>query len=245
MKVEYSLFNKSGVYRIKNLVNNKCYIGSSCNLYNRLYEHFRYLKLNKHSNPKLQFAYNKYGKDNFKYEIITFGDCSYCFKIEQVCFDTYKPEYNVYLKAEMTNRKLSEETKKKIGIKSKQKFIDNPNLKNILKEARNKKQVWNKGKTEIYSKETKEKMSNAAKKSYKNKLGRADIRKKAICSSVETNRIPVEIYNKNGKLVKKFYSISEAIRLLKLPESASGNISTALNLNKIRYGHYWKILKKE
>lgn len=244
MQIDYSLFNKSGIYRITNLVNNKSYIGSSCNLYNRLYEHFRYLRLNRHANSKLQAAYNKYGKENFKYEIITFGPCDYCFKIEQLCFDVYKPEYNFYLKAEMTNRKLSEETKKKIGIKSRQKFLDNPNLKNVLKESRNKKQVWNKGKTEVYSQETKEKMSNAAKKSYKNKLGNPDVRKKATCSSVETNRIPVGIYNKNGKLVQEFYSISEAIKLLNLSESASGNISTGLNLNKIRYGYYWKTLKK-
>jgi group I intron endonuclease len=244
MKIDYSLSNKSGVYKIKNIKTGKFYIGSSCNLYNRLYEHFRYLKLNKHANPKLQSSYNKHGEDSFEYEIMMFDSCENCFKAEQFCFDTYKPEYNVYLQAEMTNRKLSEETKRKIGEKSKQKFIDNPNLKNILKEARNKKPVWNKGKKDIYSEETKKKMSDSAKNSYKNKLGKADVRKKAICSSVETNRVPVVIYNNQGELIEEFFSISEAVKILNLSKSAGANIISGLDVDKIRYGYYWKRLKK-
>lgn len=60
----------SGVYQIKNKINNKLYIGSSHNLEKRKYEHFKMLKENKHHSPKLQNAFNKYGEENFVFEII-------------------------------------------------------------------------------------------------------------------------------------------------------------------------------
>lgn len=60
----------SGIYKIINLVNGKFYIGSSCNLKAREYDHFRTLENNCHRNKYLQHAYNKYGKYNFKFEII-------------------------------------------------------------------------------------------------------------------------------------------------------------------------------
>lgn len=59
-----------GVYQIRNLVNNKVYIGSSNNLRNREASHFKRLRLGKHENPHLQHAYNKYGKDKFVFEIL-------------------------------------------------------------------------------------------------------------------------------------------------------------------------------
>lgn len=59
-----------GIYKIKNLKNNKIYIGSSNNIEKRINEHFRNLKNNKHPNKHLQLSYNKYGKENFTYEIL-------------------------------------------------------------------------------------------------------------------------------------------------------------------------------
>lgn len=60
----------NGVYRITNTINKKVYIGSSVNLYKRIYEHFRELKLNKHSNKILQNSFNKYGIENFMVDIL-------------------------------------------------------------------------------------------------------------------------------------------------------------------------------
>ena len=48
--------NKIGIYCIINTENSKNYIGSSMNLYKRIYEHRRLLKLNKHYNKRLQNA---------------------------------------------------------------------------------------------------------------------------------------------------------------------------------------------
>ena len=59
-----------GVYKIINIVNSKVYIGSSVNYTRRKNRHFNELKINKHHSPHLQRAYNKYGKENFKMELI-------------------------------------------------------------------------------------------------------------------------------------------------------------------------------
>lgn len=60
----------SGIYKITCYNNDKFYIGSSTNINRRLKEHVGLLRNNKHSNPRLQKDWNKYGEKNFKYEII-------------------------------------------------------------------------------------------------------------------------------------------------------------------------------
>jgi len=59
-----------GIYTITNIINNKIYIGSSNNISSRLIHHKQSLKNNKHNNPYLQKAFNKYGIKNFKFEIL-------------------------------------------------------------------------------------------------------------------------------------------------------------------------------
>jgi len=60
----------SCIYKITCLKNNKFYIGSTIDINIRLNGHTRLLRKNKHFNPYLQRAWNKYGEQNFKYEII-------------------------------------------------------------------------------------------------------------------------------------------------------------------------------
>lgn len=60
----------SGIYIIKNIINNKVYIGSSSNLKQRLRQHRSFLKLNQHCNKHLQASYNKYGIENFIFNIL-------------------------------------------------------------------------------------------------------------------------------------------------------------------------------
>ena len=66
-----------GIYKITNTINNKIYIGQSINIQERIAEHKR-LALNKEFLNKFQYplylALNKYGIDNFKFEIIM--ECS-------------------------------------------------------------------------------------------------------------------------------------------------------------------------
>ena len=56
------------VYQIVNLVNNKFYIGSTKGeLRRRKSAHLAKLRHNRHCNPHLQNAWNKYGESNFKF----------------------------------------------------------------------------------------------------------------------------------------------------------------------------------
>jgi group I intron endonuclease len=59
----------SGIYCIKNLINNKVYIGQAFELSKREYEHFWALKNGTHWNKYLQRSFNKYGEINFIFEI--------------------------------------------------------------------------------------------------------------------------------------------------------------------------------
>lgn len=66
-----------GVYTITNLVNGKIYVGKTRNLYERKSQHTRLLERNLHSNPHIQAAWNKYGKENIKWEILVECDKEY------------------------------------------------------------------------------------------------------------------------------------------------------------------------
>lgn len=54
-----------GIYKITNIKNNKFYIGKSVNIYKRWQEHCRII-----DNCPIHKAIQKYGKNNFKFEII-------------------------------------------------------------------------------------------------------------------------------------------------------------------------------
>ncbi len=72
------------IYKITNIINNKVYIGSTKSFESRKYFHFYQLKLNKHHSPHLQKSYNKYGKDNFKFDLI------------EECNDLLRKEREIY-----------------------------------------------------------------------------------------------------------------------------------------------------
>lgn len=61
-----------GVYKILCLINNKFYIGGSKDIEYRLKCHRRNLNHSKHINPYLQYAWNKYGEDNFTFAIVEY-----------------------------------------------------------------------------------------------------------------------------------------------------------------------------
>lgn len=59
-----------GIYKIINIKNSKVYIGQSVDIKERRDSHFEALKSNRHYNKYLQNSFNKYGEENFKFEVI-------------------------------------------------------------------------------------------------------------------------------------------------------------------------------
>jgi hypothetical protein len=84
-----------GVYQIKNLINNKCYIGSSIEIENRWRRHKKDLRKNKHHSIILQRAWNKYGESNFEFSIIEECLIEVLIIQEQYYLELYEPVYNI------------------------------------------------------------------------------------------------------------------------------------------------------
>ncbi len=59
-----------GIYKITNKVNNKVYVGQALDVDFRFGVHRQKLNSNQHINSHLQAAWNKYGQDNFIFEVI-------------------------------------------------------------------------------------------------------------------------------------------------------------------------------
>jgi group I intron endonuclease len=71
MKIQKEHKNKTGIYCITNLVNNKKYIGKSINIASRIANHICGLnRKSKDSNRYLIASWHKYGRESFKYEIL-------------------------------------------------------------------------------------------------------------------------------------------------------------------------------
>lgn len=60
----------TGIYKIVNSIDNKIYVGSAKCIYSRFRVHKNLLKKGKHFNTHLQSAVNKYGLENFNFEIM-------------------------------------------------------------------------------------------------------------------------------------------------------------------------------
>lgn len=105
-----------GIYKITNIINNKYYVGSSLDLMSRKANHFRKLKTNRHHCAHLQNAWNKYGEENFKWEVIELLndlDLTEIRKIEQRYISAdFDNQYNI-AKDTMAPGVYSEEVRQK------------------------------------------------------------------------------------------------------------------------------------
>jgi group I intron endonuclease len=120
---------ESGIYIIKNVINNKVYIGSAVNIKKRIYEHEWALSRDCHYNKYLQRSWKIHGKNSFIFEkcLICKVDDLIFFEqlvIDSIIFSNGKDNvYNISPTAGSTlGRKHTEETKIKIGLKSKDRW---------------------------------------------------------------------------------------------------------------------------
>lgn len=112
-----------GIYKLVNKATGQCYVGQSQRVKKRIKEHFRLLRLNKHTNQHLQNSYNKYGAHNFYGSVEV--ECGpedldaleEAFLRGEAWFD--EPSvYNIadFAKAPMRGRQHSEEVRERIRL---------------------------------------------------------------------------------------------------------------------------------
>jgi group I intron endonuclease len=108
---------ESGIYKITNIQTNHVYIGQSVVVKRRLRRHTQQLRDGIHENSYLLRHYNKYGKDNFTFEIIEYCsldemDMRECYWIDY--YDSMNRAKGYNLESGGNPQKvLSEETKEK------------------------------------------------------------------------------------------------------------------------------------
>ena len=151
---------KSGIYLIKNTINNKVYIGSAVNFDRRWKQHRQLLKLGQHHSGHLQYAWNAYGEQSFTFDVIEeVSNLKHLLSYEQVYLDYYKSYegdkgYNICKVAGSSlGVKHTEEHKKKMSEALKG--------RKHTEEARQK--MSEAAKRRITTEETKQKLSEANK----------------------------------------------------------------------------------
>lgn len=167
---------QSGIYIIVNIKNGKVYIGQTLNIKKRWGDHKSSLNRNKHKNPHLQAAWNKYGEKAFKFQVLEYCSTERLDEREKHFIALYKNRgiaYNFssgginglqgHVHGEQTRIKianskrgkpLSEEHKQKLSIALKGKHVSD--------ETKIKMSLSKKGNTH-HTEEAKKKMSVAHK----------------------------------------------------------------------------------
>lgn len=91
---------KSGIYRLNNLITDKCYVGSSVSLSSRFSHYYSLAHIsNKERSSIIYNSILKYGYINFSLDILEYCEPSLCISREQYYIDLLKPEYNICLRA--------------------------------------------------------------------------------------------------------------------------------------------------
>uniref|UniRef100_A0A6C0EUX6 GIY-YIG domain-containing protein n=1 Tax=viral metagenome TaxID=1070528 RepID=A0A6C0EUX6_9ZZZZ len=231
------------IYRILNKLTKKCYIGETkcIDVSRRWNQHKQTIEINKGC-PALRDAVKKYGIDNFEFSvlIICFDDERFKYEIEYIKkYNSVVPNgYNLTNGGEgggFQGKTHTEEVKNGIKNKLKQKFIDNPELKEQMSE-RNKivmsnpevrdkikngilnSEKWKKvvenmrngnHKNSKHSEEIKNKISESLKKYHAN-----NVKISKNTNFQRDNKLGKKIkqYDMNNNLLNEYTSISDASR---------------------------------
>ncbi len=104
----------SGIYKIVNKNNGKCYAGSAIDVDRRWFEHKKALRKGEHHSILLQRAWNKHGEETFDFVLVENVEKEYLISKEQILIDE-KSEYNVCkIAGSRLGSKCSEETLEKM-----------------------------------------------------------------------------------------------------------------------------------
>lgn len=151
----------SCIYTITNKVNGKFYIGKTKNFFYRISKHKYTLRNDLHINDHLQKAWNKYGEDNFLFEILEEHDIEDLLPMEHYWCNlldafNYNKAYNIKpthpfgkgtnspqmrekVKQALTGKTLSEEHKLKLSLAKKGKKLSEETRKKMSDSAKGNK----------------------------------------------------------------------------------------------------------
>jgi len=210
------------VYIIKNVKNDKFYIGSTTDFYRRYKEHFWYLRNGVHYNINLQTEFDEFGEDAFTYEILeVVGNKEELLIREQHHVDELKPPYNIMMIVDRpTGVKRRDETKEK--VRQANLGLVHPEWRNEIKsKAQGGENHWTKKKK--FTPEAKKKMSDTKKKMYEDGYVNPMKGKKLPQETLDKIRTklskPILQLSLDSKLVREWGSINEAARELNLDKS--------------------------
>lgn len=166
-------FYATGIYCIENIINGKKYIGKSVNIPYRLTGHKWALSENRHPNQYLQYSYNKYGLEHFKFYILEECDKNILSEREIYFIKKYKAKnkefgYNLTdggegaagrvvtlesrkkVSISNTGKVRSEEVKKQMSIRAKARAHTEEENKKISLSTIGKQRGFRKGKNSSY-----------------------------------------------------------------------------------------------
>lgn len=240
------------IYKITNIKNDKCYIGVTTknDVNERQTRHKSSIKCG-NGCPLLMKAFNKYGESSFKFEVIVICFDEDVFKFEDEYIQKYNSAspngYNVAqggkIGMSFLGKKHSEETKKKIGEKSKE-YCNRPEVKERARnvaiefnrthnigELQRKSEKWKKAvedgkignRGEERDDETKNKISEGLKKYFENN-GSAINKEKHSQIMTKVNGRKVIQYSIDGVYIASFDSIVLASKIQEQEEQLFNQI---------------------
>lgn len=121
--------NNIGIYQIKNLINNKVYIGQTKQSFQRRYWLHKWkLENGSHDNKYLQNAWNKYGKENFEFSIIEITTEDLLNEKEKFWITLFKEKNQCYCiqdggQEKQLNKYITPEQRKIVGEKNRQHLL--------------------------------------------------------------------------------------------------------------------------
>lgn len=211
-------FQKTGIYCIRNIINNKVYIGKAKCIYKRIKGHITALNTrNKDENEHLIRSWYKYGRDNFEYFVVEYLDLDEkLLSARELYWMNYyeslnpKKGYNKRYDSS-TGMIVHESTRKKLSDAHKLRYIKFPELKKRIQESRKK-----------YYKDNPEALKEMGKRVSEGK-----------------RKFIFHKCNEQEEILKTYYSTEEL--LLENPTYKMHNIYSVCSGAKKRiYGYKWK-----
>lgn len=183
--------NNTGIYMIKNLISNKCYIGQTTDRFvERFWNHQWKLINQTHDNIHLQRAWNKYGEANFEFKVLNVcNNDDKINKLEVFYINLFSENsYNISAGGQGKSSPMSSHAKKIIGEKNRIHMLGRK-----------------------HTEETKLKMSLSRKGKCQHK--KSDVINEEIAFNIKTdliNKIPYDIiykkYNINYRVINNMIS---------------------------------------